>query len=228
MQLFDPDTAESLADVLYEIGKDFLQREQYPLAIKWLERSYEILNAQELDRLSIDASELRTSIMQSLIKSLLGLKLPQATERAQDLVGNLESVVGDKLVVLLLKLEVNSAVTTEEFDTGSYYDILQRMTRSMILTDPTFKLFMFHIRKLAGKSPTLACKALDELLTLRILNSDNVHFVEKVIMTRLWITISHRGSEDVIKDLDELFSMILANITKPVSSAATVAAYTVR
>jgi hypothetical protein len=67
-QLFKPGTAESLADVLYELGKDMLNKQQCSLAIKWLERSYKVLEKQELDRLSIDASELQTSIMQSLIR----------------------------------------------------------------------------------------------------------------------------------------------------------------
>jgi hypothetical protein len=228
-QLFDPGTAESLADVLYELGKDMLNKQQYSLAIKWLERSYKVLEKQELERLSIDASELQTSIMQSLIKSLLASKETEATERARSLVALLEGVVGDKLVVLLLKLEILSAPTIETFDSESYSDILHRMARSMSLTDANFKLIMFHIRKLNDKSPSLACKALDELLRLRVLKPDEGRedYIEKILVTRLWITTSQTGSPDVLKSIDELFSHIASNVTKPISSAATLAAHTV-
>jgi hypothetical protein len=228
IQSFDSNTAESLADILYEMGKDLLHKQQYPLAVKWLERSYEVLNDQELDRLSIDASELRTSIMQTLIKALLYLKEPEAIERARGLVNLLESVLGDKLIVLLLKLEILSAPSTEAFDSSQYSDVLQRMTRSMPLSDVNFKLFMFHVRKLNDKSPSLACKALDELLNLRILREEREEYIEKILITRIWITVSQRESPEAVGLLHELFSLIMENIKNPISSAATHGAHTVR
>jgi hypothetical protein len=228
IQSFDSNTAESLADVLYEMGKDLLQKQQYQLAVKWLDRSYEVLNGQELDRLSIDASELRTSIMQTLIKALLCLKEPESVQRARSLVNLLESVLGDKLIVLLLKLELLSAPSTEAFDSGQYSDVLQRMTRSIPISDVNFRLFMFHVRKLNDKSSSLACKALDDLLNLRILREERDEYIEKVLITRLWITLSQRECPEALVSLHELFSLIVANIKKPISSAATHGAHTVR
>ena len=210
------------------MGKDLLQKQQYQLAVKWLDRSYEVLNGQELDRLSIDASELRTSIMQSLIKALLCLKDLESVERARSLVNLLESVFGDKLIVLLLKLEFLSVPSMEAFDSSQYNDILQRMTRSMPISDDNFKLFMFHVRKLNEKSPNLACKALDDLLNLRILREEREEYVEKVLITRLWITISQKEWPEAIVSLHELFSLIMANVKKPISSAAAHGAHTVR
>jgi tetratricopeptide (TPR) repeat protein len=227
IQSFNSNTAESLADVLYEMGKDLFQKQQYQLAVKWLERSLEVLNGQELDRLSIDASELRTSIMQTLIKALLSVKDAKAVEKAQNLVSLLEGVLGDKLVVLLLKLEILSAPSTETFDSSQYSDALQRMTRSLPISDVNFKLFMFHVRKLNDKSPSLACKALDELLNLRILREEREEYIEKVLITRLWITLNQRESLEALASLHELFSLIVDNIKKPISSAATHGAHTV-
>lgn len=228
IQSFDSNTAESLADVLYEMGKDLLQKQQYQLAVKWLDRSYEVLNGQELDRLSIDASELRTSIMQSLIKALLCLKDLESVERARSLVNLLENVFGDKLIVLLLKLEILSVPSMEAFDSSQYSDILQRMTRSMPISDVNFKLFMFHVRKLNEKSPNLACKALDDLLNLRMLKEEREEYVEKLLITRLWITISQKECPEAIVSLHELFSLIMASVKKPISSAAAHGAHTVR
>lgn len=61
----DPNTAESFSDLLFEIGKHQLESKQYELAVKWLERSYDLLSRQEFERLSSDAGELRISILQS-------------------------------------------------------------------------------------------------------------------------------------------------------------------
>jgi len=228
IQTFESNTTESLADVLYEIGKDLLHKQQYSLSIKWLDRAYNVLNDQELDRLSMDASELRTSIMQTLVKALLSLKDQEAIGRARSLVSLLESVLGDKLIVLLLKLEILSAPSADAFDSSQYSDVLQRMTRSLPITEVNFKLFMFHVRKLNDKSPSLACKALDELLSLRILREEGEEYIERVLITRLWITVSQRESPDALASLQELFTLIVTNTNKPISSAATHGAHTVR
>ncbi len=60
----DPNIAESFADLLFEIGKDQLENKQYELAVRWLERSYDVLLEQDLERLSSDAGELRISIIE--------------------------------------------------------------------------------------------------------------------------------------------------------------------
>jgi hypothetical protein len=227
IQSFDSNTAEGLADVLYEMGKDLLHKQQYQLAVKWLDRSYEVLNGHELDRLSIDAGELRTSVTQTLVKALLYLKDSESVERAKSLVSLLESVLGDRLVVLLLKLEILSTSSAENFDSIQYSDVLYRITRSMTLSDVNFKLFMFHVRKLSSQSSSLACKALDDLLELRILKEERGEYMEKVLITRLWITLNQRESPEALNSLHELFSSIVNKTKKPISSAATHGAHTV-
>jgi hypothetical protein len=226
-QILDPNTAESLADVLYEMGKDLLQRKQYKLAVKWLERALDVLTGQELDRLSMDASELRMSIAELSIKALLANQDQESAHRAHNLVELLENEVGDKLIVLLLKLELLSSATSETFDSNSYADILRRMIRSTVLSKEIFKLIMYHIRKLNGKSPSLACRALDELLKLRVISEDKEEWVEKILITRLYMTGGQTDSAPDLMTLEELFSFIVANIKRPVSSAATHAAHTV-
>jgi hypothetical protein len=62
----DPECAEDLADVLYELGKGLCNKKQYELAAVWLERALDAIDDQELDRLSDNASELRLAIMQQL------------------------------------------------------------------------------------------------------------------------------------------------------------------
>jgi hypothetical protein len=226
-QIFDPNTAESLADVLFEMGKDLLQKKQYGIGSKWLERAFDILTSQELDRLSMDASELKMSIAESYVKALLGKQDQESLDTAQNLVELLESEVGDKLLILLLKLELLSSPINQTFNSSSYAEILCRITRSTPLNAGNFKLIMHHIRKLNDKSPSLACKALDELLKLRVLPEDKDEWVEKILITRLYMTVGQRDSTDTLKVLEELFSFIVSNIKCPLSSTATLAAHTV-
>jgi hypothetical protein len=226
-QFFDPHTAEGLADVLYEMGKDLLGKQQYPLAVKWLHRAYEVLTDQELDRLSTDASELRISIIETLVKGLLGLHEEESLQRARSLIELLESELGDKLVVLLLRLELLSSSTNESFDSKSYSDIIHRMTRNIVLSSANFRLVMFHIRKLNDKSPSLACIALDELMRLRIFASGKCGWVERVLITRMWMMAGQGDTPEVLASFENCLSLIAANINQPITSAATLAAHTV-
>jgi hypothetical protein len=61
-----PTTAESLADLLYEVGKDCLTKRNYETAVRWLERAYDVLAEQDLELLSPEAGELRLSTMHSI------------------------------------------------------------------------------------------------------------------------------------------------------------------
>lgn len=58
--------AEKLADLLYEIGKDLAQRKHFASSVKWLERSHNIINMHDLDKLGQDAGEVKQSITQTL------------------------------------------------------------------------------------------------------------------------------------------------------------------
>jgi hypothetical protein len=61
-----PSSAESLADLLYEIGKDSLTKRNYEGAIRWLERAHDVLGDQDMELLSPESGELRLSTMHSL------------------------------------------------------------------------------------------------------------------------------------------------------------------
>lgn len=61
-----PGTAEKLADLLYEIGKDSLNKRNYEAASRWLERAYDTLEEQEMELLSPEAGELRLCTMHGI------------------------------------------------------------------------------------------------------------------------------------------------------------------
>lgn len=59
-------TAESFADLLYEIGKGFIEKRSYEASVRWLERAYDVLGEQEYENFGPEAGELRLSVMQSI------------------------------------------------------------------------------------------------------------------------------------------------------------------
>jgi hypothetical protein len=61
-----PATAESIADLLYEIGKDSLTKRNYELAVRWLERAHDVLGEKDMELLSTEAGELRLSTMHGI------------------------------------------------------------------------------------------------------------------------------------------------------------------
>lgn len=205
VEAFDPSATENLADTLYEMGKDLLKRKQYDMAVKWLDRASEMIASQELDKMSFEAFELRTSILQSTVDALLKLQSHEGMERARDIVALLSSEVGDKLVVLLLKLEILNSVLNESFDSNAYHDVLQRIMESVTLSKDNFKLIMSHIRKLHDKSPSLACKALYDFLD-RILEEDNIDWTERVVITRILMATSQQTDE--VKLLEALHDVL--------------------
>lgn len=60
--------AENLADLFYEIGKDALAKVNYDVALRWLERAYDVLEEKDLGLLSLEVGELRLSILHGIGK----------------------------------------------------------------------------------------------------------------------------------------------------------------
>jgi hypothetical protein len=213
----DPSTTESLADLLFEIGKDLHIKKQYEQAVKWLERAFEVIERQDPDKLSIDASELRTSILQCSVHALFGIQQEDAFEQARNIVSMLESEVGDKLVVLLLKLELLS-VSNETFDSSAYAMVLKRIIRTAVISDSNVTLVMHHIRKLNDKSPSIACQVLDDFLQSRILAEGSQQCIESLLVNRIWMSTSQRDGQDVIASVEGILETIAANIANTITA----------
>jgi tetratricopeptide (TPR) repeat protein len=221
---FDPYSAESLADILYEMGNDLFTKKNFEMSLKWLDRAHDVLASQELGILSADASELRLSIIQKSTKALIELQSPESIQRAKDLIAMLHSEIGDKLVVLLLQVELLWANVSEVFDSGAYYDILTKIIRTAVLGKENFKLIMSHIRKLADKNTALACKLLEDLLQTRVFELQNVEWAERVLITRLWMVKNRNDDDESLSSIKQLLDSIVVHLRKPISVPATHAA----
>ncbi|XXG97783.1 hypothetical protein Hte_004096 [Hypoxylon texense] len=222
----DPVSAENLADSLFEIGKDLTTKKNFPLAVKWLERAYESLNSQELELLSREAIELRLAISQALVRAYLNINTADGFQKAENHVCYVESEIGDKLVVLLLRLELLLSSPAEVFDSSAYAGILQRMVRTLDISESSFNLMVHHIRKLEDKSPSLASSVLDAFLTSRILPTQHDAWVERVVVLRTHMATTHRDTHETIQGLATMFDSVEANLEKPLPAAAVLAVQT--
>lgn len=64
--LLDPRASGGLVDALYEIGNELLQQGAFGAAIKWLQRSFDVLSAMNPEGLSESGGEIRLAVMHSL------------------------------------------------------------------------------------------------------------------------------------------------------------------
>ncbi|KAK7533968.1 meiosis protein SPO22/ZIP4 like-domain-containing protein [Phyllosticta citribraziliensis] len=219
-----PETAEMLADVLFEIGKDLLQKQECEKAVIWLDRAYNVIGEQSIEELTNDASELRLAVLNYLIRAHLKHKRPDAREKASGLIDVLEMSQGDKTVVSLLRMDL--LTSQENPDVVNYHEALDRMMRLVVLTEQNFRTVIHHIHRLMNWSPDLSLKTLDDLLYSRLFEHQNKAWIEKAIVTRIWITVES-NDQDSIEALFEIFDNVHQNMGEPFSAPATHASQTI-
>ena len=207
----DPSDAERFTDLLYEMGNELLGKKRYNDAVKWLERAYDLLTGQDVEKLSCDAEDLRISIAHSLVKALLGLQCEDARSKAWNLINLLQDEHGNKLVILLLRLELIS--TNREFEAMDYHECLRRIIHTVHLTDSNLRTILYHIHKLKREDSTLACQALDDLLCVRLLDTEKEKWVEKAFITRIWTSTSASNCRDILGSLRGFLELV--TISRP-------------
>jgi hypothetical protein len=80
---------------------------------------------------------------------------------------------------------------------------------------------------LTHHSNEFAGKILDDLIDVRLFREENQSWVEKVVITRVWVSTAS-ATDNVIEQLRETFDMVLSNAQASLSAPATHAAQTVR
>ena len=220
----DPATAERLADVLYEMGKEQLSKQSGQMAVRWLERAYDALAEQDLDRLSNDAGELRLSIMHSLVRAFLILQTAEAKAKAWDLVRIMENDFGEKMVVSFLKLELLS--DEAELDAEAYGQILETIARTVVLTEVSFKTLLHHIHKIRDGNALIACRVLDQLLEARLFDSERQDWIERAITVRIWLVTTLNDTACSLESLGGFLQKASRNLAQPLSSKAAHAVFT--
>lgn len=184
----DASSAEHMADTLQHIGSDLSSKGDFGMALKWLRRAYELINSQDLGKLSSEGLQLRLTICHDLIQALLGTGSTEDLQEATDLVAYVESELGNKPVVLHWRLEILQKSPGEVFDTEAYASVLRSMIRSVDLSDSMLSFLLHHVKELREKSSRLAIGLLDELLLSRLIQSKNEDWVGKAIVRRTWMS----------------------------------------
>ncbi|KAF6237883.1 hypothetical protein HO173_004084 [Letharia columbiana] len=215
-------SAEELADLFFEIGGSQSKNNQWAEAVHWLERAHNILLNQSQDLLSSDAGELRISIMHSMARALLNLESDGSQDKAWNIVRELELDCGDRLVVLLLKLEVFA--TDASHSAQDYCDILHKIICTVYLTDMNVKTILHHVHKLSSRSPLMAHHVLVTLLSERLLGAEETKWIEKVLITIIWNCTNSTDILDVLTSLSEVFDALAHSAAKALSPHATHAA----
>lgn len=75
-------------------------------------------------------------------------------------------------------------------------------------------------------SNVYACKALDDLMSIRLFMEENATWIEKTVITRIWISTSDVQAENVLEQLQQTFDTILQESNSSLSAPATHAAQT--
>jgi len=73
----------------------------------------------------------------------------------------------------------------------------------------------------------MACKALDDLIEIRLFREENADWVEKAVITRIWISTTSTLAESTPEQVQGLLDSVIRTPKDSLSAAATHAAQTV-
>lgn len=71
-----------------------------------------------------------------------------------------------------------------------------------------------------------ACKALDDLLKNRLIREENGPWIEKAVITQIWLSTSNIHAENALEQLQQILDMVLQESGTSLSAPATHAAQT--
>ncbi|KAL8695174.1 MAG: hypothetical protein Q9218_000342 [Villophora microphyllina] len=213
--------AESLADILLEIGRDQAAKHQYTLAIQWLEKARDILSSQIPESLSNDADELQSCILHTTIHVLLKERGEGNIPKAWNIIQELEGESENRVAVLLLKLEL---FHVDPAATQDYHEILAQIVRQIHITDTNVRTILHHVHELRRRSTRLAHAILVVLLTERLLVMGETSWMEKTLVTIVWNYTTSTDLASTPDALGELFAVMAATSSSLLGTSATHAA----
>ncbi|KJR83953.1 uncharacterized protein SPSK_00255 [Sporothrix schenckii 1099-18] len=219
---FNTESLEFMAAALFRIGKSLLSKRDFASSVTWLDRARESLSKMDETTLSSGTKELRLSVTYSLAIACLGLQTPPGNMRARELTHGLRTVVtrDNDSRVQLIQLELHASSLSESFDATGYADILLQMIGAFKSSLDEFKLLHFHIQKLHSKSPGLGCKVLDEFMLSLRHRDDVMEWIEKLIITRVWLLAHQRETKEELDAVQSVLSKLRISIGADTASAA--------
>ena len=226
MKQLDPSSAEQLVDLFFEIGRDQAKNFLHSEAIRWLERAYDFMSSLRLENLSSDANELQLSILHSMVKSLMSLGGEENMVKAWAIVGELEIKSGNRLAVLLLKLDLYDTDSTSS--PHEYCDVLRKIVCSVHLTESNVKTILHQAHKLRRRNTGLAHSVLSTFISERLLEAEETAWLEKALITVVWNCTTSIDLNGALHLLEAVIDTVAASSIKALSLSATHAAHIVR
>lgn len=222
----DTESLENMVAALFQIGKSLLSKKDFAAAITWLDRARDSLLKMDQTSMTSDMKELYLAITHSLAIASLGGQTPSGNKRAEELAQGLKAMVTEDndRRVQLIQLELYASPLSESFDASGYADVLLSIVSTFKSSLEEFRLLHHHIQKLHSKSPGLGCKVLDEFMLSLRHRDDAVEWIEKLIITRVWLLAHQRETKE---ELDAVQS-VLSKLRIPIGSDTASAAQTVR
>jgi len=220
----DGTVRRKMAERLFEMGKRDLESRNYPRALQWLE--YAIANVADIEdaELSKDTEDLRLAIYERTVRTFIAIGGPGDIRKATDLVEYLQSRLGDDPVVLLLRVSLLECMEPEEFDVDAFGGVLRKMARSFRITTDALDWTCAKLLSLHGRRPLVAVSILDDLISSRILATENEEWITKTLVLRTRMSASEdTPSNSEQRPLHALFSKVLDNLAKPLSTATVTA-----
>ena len=218
--------SERLTDLLFEIGEYQIQKKNFEDAVQWLERGDDVMLKQSSDNLSDDAQELKATVRQTLTRALIGVGSPEAINNAWNLIADLETVYGDKLAILITKLDLLEA--SPEVASQDLCATLLKIIRTAHLTKATVETVLRYAHKLRLRSSTSTHVVLKTFLAERLTDAAEQDWIERVLVFIAWnVSTSNELSKDP-SSLEEALDIVAAHSKQPLSSKAICSSQTVQ
>lgn len=223
----NPEAAEEFAEVLCDMGKGLAERGVFDGAMTWLRRALGVLEAQNVEMMSIGACHLRDAACQALVTAMLETGQERDWEAAKDTVATLEDRLGEKPVVLALRLEVLAAAKAEQFDAKAYADGLLRLSRTLSGSAEHIGVVQQNIAVLHSRDPAMGCKTMDQWL-LKNSGAVTPEDLNSMVLQRVAMATKQQGVTQTIFDLLKLLDGLLERGTKALGGATAFHAQAVR
>ncbi|RDA89943.1 hypothetical protein CP533_0285, partial [Ophiocordyceps camponoti-saundersi (nom. inval.)] len=221
----DAPAVETMADALRHIGADLSSKGNHTLALQWLRRAHELIDALSPEHLSTLGLELRLAICHGRVRSLLAICSPDSLQEAEDLVAYVESELGDKPVVLHWRLEILKKSPKDVMGVEAYASILRRMVRCFDRSDDTLQFLLHQFTELGRDSERLASGLLDELMRQHVFRSANPAWIGKVMVKRIEMATTAPHSDALLASLRSLMDEANDALSGPLKPDAAGAAH---
>jgi hypothetical protein len=198
---------------LFDIGRDFLEKKNSGLAVRWLERAAVLF--EDHDIAGPAAADLRLNVLHTYARALLGLEdANTGLLRARTVLETLQRLYRDNDAVLLLQLEIVIRGHARASFAG-----LAALPRPH-LTDSHYELVIHHIHRLRKLDPTHAREFLQCYLMRELAIHGNDQWIESTLIMLVWMSTSPECTSRIMS-LETAFTEIYQHWTKPLSSEAT-------